>query len=646
MKKTSLIIAILICSFFIVTVFPAMGAEAPMAKWAIYWYLCGSDLESAGGAATNDLIEMLEISLPEGVQVVIQTGGANEWQNEIINPEKAQRFLYDSEGLQLIEELDKQNMGDENTLKDFLSFAKNNYPAEHTMVNFWNHGGGSLTGVAFDEQFNFDSLTVLEMRRVFGSLYEKELSVENQPIDIVGFDTCLMATVDVAYYLWDTAQYLVASQELEPGNGWNYTGIMNALAENPDIDALDLSIAICDSYVEGCEMYGTADDITLSVVDLEKANVVFGSYEQFGQAILSYALEEPSFYATFSKIANKSENYGGNSREQGYTNMVDFGHLAKLSEEYVATAASDVQKALAYSVVYKVNGPYRKNSQGLSCFYSFNGNRDELEKYINLGSSQGFEHFYRMGFMGQMTDEGKEYIAKMNYSEAPIVETIYDMDWEDMPLTVDENGCAVLTLGPKANEILSSVTFELYYVDIEEDIMLSLGNDNDIVGDWETGVFVDNFRGVWGSIDEQLCYMELAYEGEDYNEYIVPILLNDEKYNLIVIYDFNTETFIIEGARKPLSESGAADKNMHRLVEGDVIQTIHYGTSLSDDGDELTAVPMDIIEVHPDLTFSETSLGDGTFVMMYTMTDYQNNSVTSDVAYFDILNEEITTTVN
>ena len=50
-------------------------------SWVIYWYLCGSDLESNAAAATTDLQEMLQVTLPENVKVVIQTGGAKKWQD-------------------------------------------------------------------------------------------------------------------------------------------------------------------------------------------------------------------------------------------------------------------------------------------------------------------------------------------------------------------------------------------------------------------------------------------------------------------------------------------------------------------------------------------------------------------------------------
>ena len=80
------------------------GDELSDGSWAVYWYLCGSDLETNYGCATTDLMEMMEIQLPENVNVVIQTGGADVWQNDLMDASKIQRWLYNSEGLQLLEE--------------------------------------------------------------------------------------------------------------------------------------------------------------------------------------------------------------------------------------------------------------------------------------------------------------------------------------------------------------------------------------------------------------------------------------------------------------------------------------------------------------------------------------------------------------
>ena len=54
----------------------APGADP--AQWTVAIYMCGSDLESKWGAATADLTELMAHPLPSGVNVVIQTGGANE----------------------------------------------------------------------------------------------------------------------------------------------------------------------------------------------------------------------------------------------------------------------------------------------------------------------------------------------------------------------------------------------------------------------------------------------------------------------------------------------------------------------------------------------------------------------------------------
>ena len=92
-------------------------------SWAVYWYLCGSDLESENGAATADLMEMLEVELPENVSVVIQTGGASSWDNDTVSPNVIGRYLYDVNGFQQIDEQPQANMGEAQTLADFLSFC-------------------------------------------------------------------------------------------------------------------------------------------------------------------------------------------------------------------------------------------------------------------------------------------------------------------------------------------------------------------------------------------------------------------------------------------------------------------------------------------------------------------------------------------
>lgn len=610
-------------------------------SWAVYWYLCGSDLESNGGFATNDLSELMEVELPENVNVVIETGGSAVWQNDLMDADKLQRWLYNSEGLQLVDEQPSASMGEAQTLADFLSFAKENYPAEKTAVVFWNHGGGSVTGAAFDEIYGYDSLTLDEMYQAFSSVWNP--SMEKQPLELIGFDTCLMATVDVAYTFADLAHYLVASEETEPANGWYYSQWVGTLAQNPSMNGEELGKVICDAYYAGCEEVGTQDNTTLSLTDLTKVQTLLDAYDTFGAEALAAACTDPGFFSQFGRVAAQSENYGGNTKEQGYTNMVDLGHMARQSVGMLGSA-QEVLDALDDCVLYQVGGQYRTEATGLSCYYSYNGDVEDFNSYAGLGAGVAFKYFYSYELTGGLDDSGMAYIADMDFEELPEVKNLLSTDWDGAPLDLDEDGVSFLTLGPEANDILAGIGFSLYYVDEESDMMLLLGTDNDMNADWDNGVFSDNFRGVWGSIDGNIVYMELSYESEDYNLYAIPVLLNGEEYNLQVVYDFSTDEWNVLGARQGIDNSGMADKELRLLQEGDEITTIWYMSTASGD-DEFEPYTAATVTVTADTAFGEMELPDGSYSMVYEMRDAMDNYAYSEPVTFDCADGEIYTTI-
>lgn len=616
-----------------------LDIDVESGTWSIYWYLCGSDLETNYGCATQDLMELMEVTLPENVRVVIQTGGAKGWQNNVVNADILQRYVYDSTGLTLVDELPPASMGDTATLTDFLRFCKTYYPAEHTAVLFWNHGGGSVNGAAFDERYYLDSLTLDEMRTAFGRVWPGDEA--DPPLELVGFDTCLMATVDVVDTFVGTARYLVASEEVEPGNGWNYTGWAGALAEDPTMDGAALGRIICDTYYAGCEAVGTQNKATLSLTDLTRCGPLLEAYEAFGAEALAEACEDPSFFSRFARIAAQSENYGGNTREQGYTNMVDLGHMARQSTGLLQTAG-DVLTALEDCVLYRVNGPYRAEATGLSCYYSYNGDLDDLSGYTAVGAGEAFKHFYSYELTGELDHAGMQYIADLNYNELPDVPNLMTTEWDGMPLQVDENGVSSLTLGPEADSVLAGIGFSLYFLDDSSDIMLLLGTDNDMNADWENGIFTDNFRGVWGSIDGHLVYMELCFEGGDYNLYSIPILLGEDPYNLQVAYDFNTEEWSILGARPGIGESGMSDKELRLLQPGDVVTTVWYYSTISgNDGTE--AYTAEEFTVTAQTSFYEIPLPNGRYGMVFEMRDAMDHYAYTEPVFFLCDGGEIST---
>ena len=404
-----------------------------------------------------------------------------------------------------------------------------------------------------------------------------------------------------------------------------------------------LGKVICDAYYEGCEAVETQDSATLSVTDLTKIQGLLDAYEEFGAQALSAAAQDPGFLSRFSRAAAGTENYGGNTREQGYTNMVDLGGIARHTADTLPGAQA-VLDALDECVLYQVNGKYRSEGTGLSCYYSYSGDVDDLNGYIQQGAGAAFKYLYAYQLTGQLDQDGMDYIAQLGVDTLAPVESLSTMGWNNAPLTLSDDGYATLTLGPEADSILAGIGFSLYWLDEENDAMLLLGTDNDMTCDWESGVFSDNFRGVWGSIDGHLVYMELSSEGEDYNLYSVPVLLNGEAYNLQVVYDFTDEEWRILGARQGIDDSGMADKELRLLKPGDEITTVWYLSDWSEDSG-FEAYESETLTVTADTAFYEQSLPDGSYLMIFEMRDSQGNSAYSQGVGFTVDGEDITTSV-
>jgi len=389
----------------------------PNDTWAVYWYLCGSDLESENGFASTDMSEMMEVELPDNVQVVIQTGGSFSWDNDFVTANRTCRFLYAGSEIEQVDELELQNMGERDTFADFLSFCNENYPADHQAVIIWNHGGGSVAGVAFDEVFDNDSLTIIDIYDALSSVFG--YSEENPPIELMGFDACLMATVDTAFALNGVAKYMVASEETEPGCGWNYTGFLQVLADNPGIGGATLGKAICDSYYEGCDINASADGVTLSVIDLTKAPLLMAAYNNVGVEALATACEDSGVLTYFGRNADSCEKYGPNDDNEGYTNMVDLGDLVNSCSDYLPETAQTLTALLEDCVVYKINGEYRSQSSGLSCYYPFDMNEDSFRYATDFLMNKPYQYLYEYLITGDLSDEGYDFYESMTYADVP-----------------------------------------------------------------------------------------------------------------------------------------------------------------------------------------------------------------------------------
>ncbi len=237
-------------------------AQASATTTTVMMYMCGTDLQSD---CVNDIYEMCSVDLPGNVNVVVQAGGAAEWDDSDLQPNAINRFAIGHLSFEDIQSPRRGNMGSKDALVDFISWATDSYPADRYILILWDHGGGSMWGICFDETADNDSLTIHEVNDALYAVQQKDPDFH---LDIIGFDACLMATYEMAVHLPSYADYMVASEELEPSLGWSYDGWLGDIAANPEMKSADIAVSMVDRYMEACLSNNPNDYLSLSVIDL------------------------------------------------------------------------------------------------------------------------------------------------------------------------------------------------------------------------------------------------------------------------------------------------------------------------------------------------------------------------------------------
>ena len=618
-------------------------------SWLISWYVCGSDLESEYGAASADIEELLETKLPPNVRVLILAGGTREWQNDMFHSNVGNLYLYDSDGLHQLDTMKNADMGNARTLENFLRYGRENFSADHNVFVFWDHGGGSAAGVCADERTE-NMLRLNDIHEAFSAVYGANPA--EPPFEVVGFDACLMASYETAATLAGYTRYMVASEEMEPGNGWNYDAWVQALADNPAMGGARLGEVICDSYLAGCREEDTEEEATLSVIDLARLPALTSAYEQYSRDVLARAAHlSPAFFAALDRAAQRAENYGGNTREMGYANMVDLAGLAQETAQEFPSAKA-LTAAVSDACIYKVHGDYRRRGGGISSYYSYDGDEDGFSAYVDQDAALMEQKclLYTMLY-GELPDEATELLAgqsttgRLNALPTQRQQIFNTAALEDRVLDVDRDGSAFVRLSAAEMDMLSSVRCNLLYLGTEEDVILYLGSDANVDADWERGIFKDNFDGTWPMLDGHPVYIEIVEEGDDYNLYSIPVKLNGRECNLQVAYSYADGKYRILGARRGLEPNGMSDRNLIRLKPGDLLTTIHYAMSASGDDEEFMPVEVDTFRLgsHPEVRDEE--VGDGTYGYLFEFVAPAGESALSDIAIFEIENGDITTTV-
>ena len=259
--------------------------------------------------ATSDLQEMLAADIGENVNLIVYTGGCKQWKNNVVSNKVNQ--IYQIKGGKLYCLDDNAGTGamtNPDTLSSFIKFCAKNYPANRNMLIFWDHGGGSAYGVCSDENYNYDTLSFTEIEKGFS---DAKLS---EKFSIIGFDACLMASLESAKAVKDYARYMVASEELEPGGGWDYSAFLPAFFQNND--PVETGKVICDSYLKKCQDKKRERFCTLSVADLSNYDKMLQSFEDAVKYI-NQATETKDNFSSITAAADACEHFGVNNIFEG-----------------------------------------------------------------------------------------------------------------------------------------------------------------------------------------------------------------------------------------------------------------------------------------------------------------------------------------
>jgi hypothetical protein len=188
------------------------------------------------------------------------------------------------------------NMGDPETLKTFVATAMDKAPAEHYMIDLWDHGGGWY-GLCTDDTGNDDgvrdSLSLDEMANGIDAALPDDVK-----LDIIASDACFMGTIEVAYECRNIGDYMVASVTTVPGFGWDYTKFLNYVHLLPVKDPDLVCNATVDAYIDAYEIYcagagiGGFPYVSCSSMVLGEFDALVGmNEEEFGVDMLSHELE-------------------------------------------------------------------------------------------------------------------------------------------------------------------------------------------------------------------------------------------------------------------------------------------------------------------------------------------------------------------
>lgn len=342
-------------------------------KWTVLIHLAGEN--NLYRFALEDLNEM-EAGLPENgnVDVYVLFDGIKNGDSCIYKIKRDPggmntTIISEKVANDVIPSNNEIDSGSVEVVKKFVTWAGKNVAADHTMIGYWDHGSGIFHGAPNPLTKGFgwdDNGTNLETNDL-GPLGNAFKSASGKPFAIVGFDACLMAHGEIAYQMAGTADYLVASEELEPGKGWDYKTWLASASRNttPAAFASNLVDSYIKSYGPGGWQSSGRDEVTLSALDVNAFN---------GNVVP--ALNEFVSAANASMSSNKSAFQAARAKAQTFYNRdcADLGSFlgnvkANVKDAKVAAATAKLDAAYKSSIVREGHSNHFPGATGTVLYF-------------------------------------------------------------------------------------------------------------------------------------------------------------------------------------------------------------------------------------------------------------------------------------
>ncbi len=407
-KKLCLLSALMLLSFLFPCPCPAAGASE--GKVTILVYLCGSDLESSEGEASDDVREMLSsgVGSSGAVNVLLATGGASRWSGFSFSSRSVQYHRLENGAPVLLKDAGSRSMGSADTLSAFLRYAVSAAPAERYILILWDHGGGPVHGLCNDENHRDDSLSLAELKAGLTD------GLQGRKLDIIGFDCCLMNCVDLCLDMYGIADYSVLSQELVSGTGLDYDGWMGPVAADPSIPTEEIAGLMARTYVEENGRGRRASAATMSVIASERMPGVAQAADAFSAALTELA---ETNLAGVIRARNQLTSFG-EFMDQDASDLVDVQDMCDAFSPLLPGESAALKQAAREAVCYNAaTDDIAAYAHGMSFFLPYRTVREDRQDILSHYSGQSGAYAAMVSAMtGRIASSGYSMTAS---SSAP-----------------------------------------------------------------------------------------------------------------------------------------------------------------------------------------------------------------------------------